>query len=115
MHLPLENEANVGFFFHTKVLALVLLCLFTFFLSLKVQDMIFESDDKTFNDAFISTPKVLMLEMTAATEGLLFHKSHVIFLTPVHLSFLTDHQEDTINLFANVSKTGMFQPALDSS
>ena len=79
---PTENGPNNGFVFHTKVLALVLLCLFTFFLSLKVQDMIFESDDITFNDAFISTPKVLMLEMTAATKGLFVYKSHVIFLTP---------------------------------
>ena len=74
---PTENGPNNGFVFHTKVLALVLLCLFTFFLSLKVQDMIFESDDKTFNDAFISTPKVLMLEMTAATKGWFLDKSHV--------------------------------------
>ena len=78
---PTKNGPNNGFVFHTKVLALVLLCLFTFFLSLKVQDMIFESNDKTFNDAFISTPKVLMLEMTAATKGLFVYKlrktSHV--------------------------------------
>ena len=77
MHLPLENEPNGGFFFHTKVLALVLLCLFTFFLSMKVQKIIFESDDKTFHDEFFSTPKVLMLEMTAATKGWFLNKSHV--------------------------------------
>ena len=85
MHLPLENEPNGGFFFHTKVLALVLLCLFTFFLSMKVQKIIFESDDKTFNDAFISTPKVLMLEMTAEIKGLHVYKSHVNFVNTLYI------------------------------
>ena len=65
--------------------------------------MIFESDDKTFNDAFISTPKVLMLEMTAATKGLLVYKCHVNFFNTLYIHHFLQIIKKTPSTFLQTS------------
>ena len=96
-----KNEDNYGFCFHLHILVLLLLCAFTFGLSILVYKSIFPSEDKPSADSFITKPELVTL--AAKFIGDQMHINCLIcILKKLFLSFFTDnHGATKIPVFAN--------------